>query len=43
MGWLAPVLIGASRKFAIALLEWLDRTGVTVRVGDLRRLRRAPK
>jgi hypothetical protein len=29
-------LIGASRKFAIALLEWLDRTGVTVRVGDLR-------
>jgi selenocysteine-specific elongation factor len=35
-------LIGASRKFAIALLEWLDRTGVTVRVGDLRRLRRAP-
>ena len=35
-------LIGASRKFAIALLEWLDRTGVTVRVGDIRRLRRAP-
>jgi selenocysteine-specific elongation factor len=35
-------LIGASRKFAIALLEWLDRTGVTVRVGDLRRLRRPP-
>jgi selenocysteine-specific elongation factor len=33
-------LIGASRKFAIALLEWLDRSGVTVRVGDLRRLRR---
>ncbi len=33
-------LIGASRKFAIALLEWLDRSGVTIRVGDLRRLRR---
>jgi len=33
-------LIGASRKFAIALLEWLDRSGVTVRVGDLRKLRR---
>jgi selenocysteine-specific elongation factor len=33
-------LIGASRKFAIALLEWLDRTAITVRVGDLRRLRR---
>jgi selenocysteine-specific elongation factor len=36
-------LIGASRKFAIALLEWLDRTAVTVRVGDLRRLRRPPR
>jgi selenocysteine-specific elongation factor len=33
-------LIGASRKFAIAFLDWCDRTGVTVRVGDLRRLRR---
>jgi selenocysteine-specific elongation factor len=33
-------LIGASRKFAIALLDWCDRTGVTTRVGDLRRLRR---
>jgi selenocysteine-specific elongation factor len=32
--------IGASRKFAIALLDWCDRTGVTTRVGDLRRLRR---
>jgi selenocysteine-specific elongation factor len=32
-------LIGASRKFAIAFLDWCDRTGVTVRVGDLRRLR----
>ncbi len=33
-------LIGASRKFAIAFLDWCDRTGVTTRVGDLRRLRR---
>ena len=33
-------LIGASRKFAIALLDWSDRTGVTTRVGDMRRLRR---
>ncbi|HLK11608.1 MAG TPA: selenocysteine-specific translation elongation factor [Candidatus Binatia bacterium] len=33
-------LIGASRKFAIALLDWCDRTGVTVRVGDARKLRR---
>ena len=33
-------VIGASRKFAIAFLDWCDRTGVTVRVGDLRKLRR---
>jgi selenocysteine-specific elongation factor len=33
-------LIGASRKFAIAFLDWCDRTGLTVRVGDLRKLRR---
>jgi selenocysteine-specific elongation factor len=33
-------LIGASRKFAIAFLDWCDRTGVTTRVGDARRLRR---
>jgi len=32
--------IGASRKFAIAFLDWCDRTGVTTRVGDARRLRR---
>ncbi len=31
--------IGASRKFAIAFLDWCDRTGVTVRVGDIRKLR----
>jgi selenocysteine-specific elongation factor len=34
-------LIGASRKFAIAFLDWTDRTGITLRVGDVRRLRRA--
>jgi len=33
-------LIGASRKFAIAVLDWCDRTGVTLRVGDVRKLRR---
>jgi selenocysteine-specific elongation factor len=33
-------VIGASRKFAIAVLDWCDRTGVTTRVGDMRRLRR---
>lgn len=32
--------IGASRKFAIALLEYLDRTGFTIRVGDVRKLRK---
>jgi selenocysteine-specific elongation factor len=32
--------IAASRKFAIAFLDWTDRTGVTLRIGDLRRLRR---
>ena len=33
-------LLGASRKFAIALLDHFDHTGVTTRVGDIRRLRR---
>jgi selenocysteine-specific elongation factor len=33
-------LIDASRKFAIAFLDWCDRTGITVRVGDVRKLRR---
>ena len=32
--------IGASRKFSIALLEYFDRTGFTLRVGDQRKLRR---
>jgi len=33
-------MIGASRKFSIALLEYFDRTGFTIRVGDRRKLRR---
>jgi selenocysteine-specific elongation factor len=32
-------LIGASRKFAIALLDYFDHSGVTIRIGDARRLR----
>ena len=32
-------LLGASRKFAIALLDYFDHTGLTARVGDARRLR----
>jgi len=32
-------LLGASRKFAIALLDYFDHCGVTARVGDARRLR----
>src|SRR5271168_5080905 len=32
-------LLGASRKFAIALLDHFDHTGTTTRVGDTRRLR----
>ena len=33
-------LLSSSRKFAIALLDHFDRTALTVRVGDARRLRR---
>ncbi|MBI3782660.1 MAG: selenocysteine-specific translation elongation factor [Deltaproteobacteria bacterium] len=33
-------LLGASRKFSIALLDYFDRTGFTLRVGDIRKLRR---
>jgi selenocysteine-specific elongation factor len=33
-------MIGASRKFSIALLEYFDRVGFTIRVGDQRKLRR---
>ena len=32
-------LLGASRKFAIALLDYFDHAGVTTRVGDIRKLR----
>ena len=31
--------IGTGRKLAIQILEFLDRTGLTIREGDLRRLR----
>lgn len=31
---------GLSRKYAVPFLEWADRTGLTVRMGDTRRLRR---
>jgi selenocysteine-specific elongation factor len=34
-------LLGASRKFAIALLDHFDHAGITTRVGDHRRLRPA--
>ena len=33
-------LLGASRKFAIALLDHFDHAGVTTRIGDARRLPR---
>jgi selenocysteine-specific elongation factor len=32
-------LLNASRKYAIALLDHFDRTGITTRVGDMRKLR----
>jgi selenocysteine-specific elongation factor len=32
-------LLGSSRKYTIALLEYFDREGITVRIGDARRLR----
>ncbi len=35
-------LIGASRKFSIALLTYFDRTGFTMRVGDVRKIRAKP-
>ncbi len=34
-------LISASRKYCIPLLDYFDRAGTTIRVGDVRRLRRA--
>ncbi|NIM21194.1 MAG: hypothetical protein GTN64_02050, partial [Candidatus Latescibacteria bacterium] len=35
-------LLGSSRKFTIALLEYFDREGTTVRIGDVRRLKSFP-
>jgi selenocysteine-specific elongation factor len=32
-------LLGSSRKYTIALLEYFDREGTTVRIGDIRRLK----
>ena len=32
-------LLSSSRKYTIALLEYFDREGITVRIGDARRLR----
>ena len=32
-------LIGSTRKYTIGLLEYFDRTGITTRVGDIRKLR----
>jgi selenocysteine-specific elongation factor len=32
--------VGTTRKYAVPLMEWFDATGVTVRDGDLRALRR---
>ena len=33
-------LLGISRKTAIPLLEYFDRTGLTLRIGDVRKLRK---
>ena len=35
-------LIGSSRKYTIPLLEFFDRDGLTIRIGDIRRLKAAP-
>jgi selenocysteine-specific elongation factor len=35
-------LLAGSRKFAISLLDYFDHAGVTTRIGDVRRLRKAP-
>jgi selenocysteine-specific elongation factor len=32
-------VIGSSRKYTIPLLEYFDRDGLTIRVGDVRRLK----
>jgi selenocysteine-specific elongation factor len=35
-------LIGSSRKYTIPLLEYFDRDGLTIRIGDIRKLKAAP-
>jgi selenocysteine-specific elongation factor len=35
-------LVGSSRKYAVQLLEYFDRIGITVRAGDERRLATKP-
>jgi selenocysteine-specific elongation factor len=35
-------LLGSSRKYTIALLEYFDREGTTLRIGDIRRLKATP-
>lgn len=35
-------LLGSSRKYILALMEYLDSTGITVRSGDERKFRSAP-
>ncbi|MCZ6621651.1 MAG: SelB C-terminal domain-containing protein, partial [Deltaproteobacteria bacterium] len=32
-------ILSSSRKYTIALLEYVDREGITVRIGDARRLK----
>jgi selenocysteine-specific elongation factor len=35
-------LIGSSRKYTIPLLEYFDRDGLTIRIGDIRKLKAPP-
>jgi selenocysteine-specific elongation factor len=35
-------LIGSSRKYTIPLLEYFDRDGLTIRIGDIRKLKSPP-
>jgi selenocysteine-specific elongation factor len=36
-------LIGSTRKYTIPLLEYFDRDGLTIRIGDVRRLKGQPE
>jgi selenocysteine-specific elongation factor len=36
-------LIGSTRKYTIPLLEYFDRDGLTIRIGDVRRLKSHPE